>query len=798
MNGLSFKIARRNLRNNKLYTTINSFGLGIGLAACTLIALFIRHELSYDTHFGNYQNIYRVAGILDQGGDSKTQMTYVPYLLAPAMKNNLDTAVQYTRLDFMELYLEVGENGFWEDNAVAVDPNFFEVFETRFIEGSPERVLSNLNHVVLEESTARKYFDDQDPIGQEVEMNGLTYFVSGIIEDLPSNTHFDANLFFPIESILDQYPYWMTNTWGGVSHRVYFKVPDNYNVYQLEQNLNQMIASSNTDEDRPVYFIQSLEDIHLKSDLVGELKVNGSYRTLYIFLATAIVILLLACINFINLSVAGSIERLKEIGVKKVLGATRKSQIWQFQFESMLVGTVASVLATMLVQFTLPLFNRVSGKDLIIGWEGLMLLFICCFLLVFFISLFAGSFPALFLLKVPSTEALSGKLAANNTSAISPRNILVGLQFFLSAILISCTLVILNQIDFMENKDLGIDTDHVVIASLASNSFETYESLKQELITSEAILDISASSNSLTIRVGGWRQYRLTTESENISMPTAVVDHDYFKLIDAEILEGRSFSKDFASDYEQAYVINEAAVRFLDIEDPVGQKLIGSAFTGSEWSTKDARIIGVVKDFHFASLHDKIRPVVFSLSSEITIPLANLLIKIKSENVLETLELIEQKWEAVNPTIPLRYQFANEVLGEHYLQEARFFRVFSAFAVLSICIGALGLFGLTAFIMKKRVKEIGIRKVLGASQFGLVRVLSRNFLRLVLVASVLGVPVTIWLMGQWLQNFEYRVSVGWWVFALTVFGSLLAGMLSIVYHSLKVARTNPVESMSYE
>ena len=798
MNGLSFKIASRNLRKNKLYTIINTTGLGVGLAACVLIAIFIRQELSYDTHFVDYENVYRVAGTLDQGGDSKTLITYTPYLLAPAMESNLDSAVLYTRMDFMTRYVEVGENDFWEDYALGVDKNFFEVFGMKFIEGSPEVVLKIPMSVVLDESTARKYFEEDNPIGQAIEMDDLTYHVSGVVADLPENTHFEANLFFPMASIEDQYPYWMTATWGGVSHRTYFKVPANYNVAQLEQGLNEMIATYSNDDDPPGYFFQALEDIHLKSDLVAEIQVNGSYRTLYIFLATAIVILILACINFINLSIAGSIERLKEIGVKKVLGASRKSQIWQFQFESILVGCIASILTVVLVQFSLPLFNSMTGKELSVGWEGLLFVFLSCVALIFIISLLAGSFPALFLLKVPTSNALSGAITVNRRSRLNPRNTLVGLQFFLSAILISCTLVILRQLDYMQNKDLGIDTDQLIVAPFQANSFDNYELLRKELLNQSAVLGVTASTNNLSFRVGGWRQYRKPNATENINLPTVVVAHDYFETIAAEFVEGRPFMEDYTSDDQEAYIINEAAVRFLELENPVGEKLLGSAFTGSEWSNKDAKIIGVIKDFHFSSLHDKIRPVVFSLSSEVTIPLGHVIIKISPENIIETLELIEQKWESVNPNTPLRYQFVDEAIGEHYLQEVRFLKVFSAFAVLSIFIGGLGLFGLTAFIMKKRVKEIGIRKVLGANQLGLVKVLSVDFILLVVIASIMGIPVTVWLMKNWLASFEYRISIAWWLFVLTIVGAVIAGMLSILYHSVKVARTNPVDSINYE
>ncbi|MEM7297660.1 MAG: FtsX-like permease family protein, partial [Bacteroidota bacterium] len=273
---------------------------------------------------------------------------------------------------------------------------------------------------------------------------------------------------------------------------------------------------------------------------------------------------------------------------------------------------------------------------------------------------------------------------------------------------------------------------------------------------------------------------------------------DYLETIGAELVAGRSFSEDFSSDYTEAYVINEAAAQFLELEDPVDQPLIGSAFTGSEWSRKYARIVGIVKDFHFASLHDKIRPVVFSLSSDVTMPMSSMLVRISPENIEGSIAQIEEVWQTINPDVPFRYLFLDEEIQEHYQQEARFLNVFSSFTTLSIFIGCLGLFGLTAFIMKKRTKEIGIRKVLGANPFGLFKVLSSSFIRLVLIASFLGMPITLWLMGSWLENFEYRITIGWWVFILTALGSLVAAVATITYHSLKVARVNPVETIKHE
>ncbi len=792
------KIAKRNLLKNKLYTSINMVGLAVGTAVCVLIGLYIQFELSYDKHFANHDRVYRVAGSYDQGGGAITNSTLVPYLLQSTMQNNLDPDVLYTRMDFVELYITVDERTFWEDLAVAVDSNFFEVFETKFLSGDPKSALDHPGAVVIDKSTAYKYFNERDVVGKSLEIDGSIFEVTGVIEDLPSNTHFEGKMFIPISSVVDQYPHWMTNTYGGVSHRQYLKVPEGYNESLLEKSLNELVARYVEDE-IPIYFFQSLPDIHLTSDLVAEIRVNGSYRTIYIFLGIAFMILLIACINFINLSVAGALQRIKEVGIKKVFGASRGSQIRQFQIETLIISGFASLIAVLLAEWCLPLFNSITGIELTLGLEQDLQLFGLCLLILAFVSIIAGSVTPLFLLKIPTMKALSATVLTNQGSKFSLRNILVGVQFFLAAIIISSTLVVLDQLSFMRNKDLGIDIEQLVIIPFQStDAIQNYSLIKEELEQQSYVQSVSASTSGLSNRVGGWRQYRKPTTTENINIPTVVVAHDFFETIDASFALGRGYDQTFNSDYMEAYVVNEEAAKFLELKDPIGSELIGSAYTGARWTTKNAQIIGVVKDFHFASMHNKIRPVVFSLSSENTYPLQMLYIKLRTQNMGQTMEAIEELWAEINPDTPFRYRFVDEAFAEQYEQEAKFLNVFSSFATLSIIIGCLGLFGLTAFVMRKRTKEIGIRKVLGANQISLLRILSKDFMQLVLVASILGIPITFWLMMQWLENFEYRVTVEWWVFGLTILGVVVASGISITFHSVRVASTNPVESLKHE
>ncbi len=801
MIGLNLKIARRNLLKNKVYSLINIFGLAVGLAACSLIFTYVEDELTYDKHFADYQQVYRIAGEYDQGGDAVTRSVLTTWLLMPAVQRQFDPNIAYTRLDFGERLVRVGDKFYWEENSLLVDSTFFDVFGVQVIQGNLATALDDPFGAVINQTLAKKYFGDKDPLGQNIEVNDNTYAVNAVIQDLPGNTHFQSGLFLAMKGIVNTYPRWIRTNATGVSHLTYIKLPANQDYQVFEDNLNQFLREywNIPEDDTRHYFLQPVADIHLKSDLTAEVGRNSNYATIYIFVATSFIILLLACINYINLSIAGSMERSREVGLKKVLGASRQSQIFQFQSESILIGLTASLIAVILVELALPFFNNVTEKELAFSLFDDLILGGILFVITVLISLVTGSFPALFLLRMPTVQSLSGGNLHKSVGGFSSRNLLVALQFFIAAVLISSTFIIMYQIKYMQNKDLGIETDQLIMVPFqTADAFAKYEVYKEDLLQRSEILSVSASTSRITGRIGGWRGYRLDNSEENISCPTVVVGHDFFETLGAKFANGRSFSKEFGSDYTEAYVINQAAQQFFQLENAVGANLQGMAFTGAEWSRKNARIIGVVEDFHFASLRDKIRPTVFSLSSEITMPLNWMVIKVGAQNIESALSIMENSWASINPERPFRYQFVNEELEEHYANERTFLKVFSAFSGLAIFIGCLGLFGLTAFIMRRRTKEIGIRKVLGASFGSLLRSLSQEFIKLVLIATILGAPVTIWFMLKWLNNFEYQVGITWWPFALTCLAALVIAMISTLYHSIKVAHANPVDSIRYE
>ncbi len=794
------KVALRNLWKNRLYTGINITGLSVGLAACMLIVLFVRDELSYDKHFEDSERIYRLTSASNQGGDAQTLLAITTYELLPVLTANFPEMEDATRLDFWDVLVSKEQQHIWEENVMPVDSLFFDLFSFEVVAGDHKRAIQQPNHMVITETAAKRHFQDEAPLGQILRINEVDFQVAAIVKDLPANTHFESQMFIPMSDAIGWYGSWVYNIFSGTSHYNYFRLAEGVNPTDLEARINAFLqekyeSGSYVGE----YFVQPLESIHLNSDLVAEAGANGNYATVLIFIATAIVIVLLACINYINLSIAGSFQRSREVGLKKVFGARPTAQVLQFQTESVLVSLQSCTIAVVLVEFLMPTFNELTGKQLafdVFQNLNLVLLLLGIGLLIGVIS---GSFPAWFLLKIHTSQALKGNMLSTGKGKFNLRNALVVFQFFIAVILIACTFVIFNQMNFLKDKDLGVNTEQVVVVPIeGGNVANQYETIRQELLRNPGVLSVTASNNHPAERVGSWRRYRVDGQDDAVSAPTVIIAHDYFETLEATIVEGRSFDRDHPTDYTEAYVLNEAAVKFFNIEDPVGKDLLGRAFTGSQWSSKNAKIIGVVKDFHMASLHSEVRPTVFSLSSEATTGLNYIDVRIAPENIRATIQHLEATWQQFAPEVPFQYSFMDEDIDAHYVAEDQFLSVFTTFAFLSILIGCLGLFGLTAFIMKRRTKEIGIRKVLGAEIPRLVGVLSKDFLKLVLLANILGWPLAFFMMDRWLQNFAYSAGIPLWTFAFTGLGALVIAFVSVAYHSIKTANTNPINSIRYE
>ncbi len=703
------------------------------------------------------------------------------------------------RVDFQyEMITINGKDKYMQDYIVYADSTFFDIFSLPFVTGDPATALDDPSSLVLDQSTGEKYFGREDPMGKSVELNGKLFKVSGVMKPFPPNSHFTCKIIFPMSGVVQWFPDWVLHNYSGTNMYTYFKAGKDLNRSEAEGAINELVKKQWGQDKHPTLFLQQVTSIHLKSNLnKGEIEANGSETTVYIFSTAALIILILACINYINLSMAGSLQRIKEVSMKRIFGSTTRMQLAQFQTESLLVVCISAVLAVIIAILAMPFFNLVSGKSLEINLLSNLGIGLGLAGLIVIIGLIAGSFPALTLLKMGTVSVLSGKLSLKSKSYF--RSFLITFQFTISIAFIASTLIVIEQIRFIRNKDLGVDPEHLVMIPFQSQDIaDKYEVMKDEMKRNASVLAVSATSNKVTHGIAGWRPYKIEGEKDQITIPSLAVSYDFFESMGASMSDGRSFSKDFPSDLKKSYIINESAAKFLKREKPVGSRLFGYTFTGSKWFEKDATIIGVVKDSHFASLHSAVGPMVFSLVSESTEGYLWMQVRIANGRPRETIQFLEGVWKKMAPDLPFQFEFMDDEIQKNYTAEDRFLKIFVSFSLLSILLGGLGLFGLTAFMTKRRTKEIGIRKVVGASTTRLIQVLSIDFIKLVLIANLIGWPVAYYFMEKWLQNFAYHTSISVWIFLLTGVGAVTIALLAILHHSLKVSLANPVKALKYE
>ncbi|MEM9855938.1 MAG: ABC transporter permease [Bacteroidota bacterium] len=785
------KIALRNLRKKIGYTLINCIGLTSGITSFLLLLLFVQDEWSYDKFHQDSDRIYRVAGSHQQGGEGRTKSANITYLFAPEL-NNVSGIEKWTRLIPNSGLVRRNEKVFQEDDLLVADSTFFEVFSFPLIEGQPSTVLDRVNTAVISESMAVKYFGEKNPIGGSLELDDFTLEITGLMKDFPSNSHFHADMIISQATVLPSYPDWVTNNKGGTSHYTYVKLGEGANADLIEENLKPLVKEWYNYDNGPEYFLQSLESIHLTSDLNGELAPNGDILYTYVFLSVAILILIIACINYMNLAIAKSGSRSKEVGLRKIAGASKIQLVYQHLTESVVISLFAVLLGGLLSEIFMPYFNEISGKALessILNNPSFIL-----GLLIFgiFIGILTGSYPAFYLSGLGALQSVSGEQIKIRGGVLSFRKLLLVFQFATTSTLLASTLLIGEQISFMSNKKMGVNTSSVLYLPLPTPELQAkHELIKQELLSRNSFTSVTTSNNSPVNRVGGWRQY--TTEEEEVMVSTIIVGYDYFETLEAEVLDGRSFSKDFSSDATNAYVLNESAVEFLGFDNPVGTKLSGLAFTGSEWSRKNATVIGVVKDFHFTSMHTQIQPVIFSLASEITMPVSYLIVRYNSNDIEQTLQSLTKVWNKHANGRPIDFTFMDSELQDLYAGEKRFLNLFLTFSSIAIIVACLGALSLISFTVSQMKRQIGIRKVLGAPVWGILKLVNNSFFKIILVAFVVSVPLSYFLIQNWLEDFAYKVSLGMMPYLESVFLIFTIAALTTSFQSLKAAFMNPVD-----
>jgi putative ABC transport system permease protein len=809
------RIAVRNLTKYKFISFINLFGLTVGITCCLLILTYILHETSYDRYNHNADRVWRVTrSFNNKEGIVSLHLGSVAPPFGPLLRNDFPDIQKMTRLyEVGNVPLRYEDKIFNESNLYFADTNFFDIFDVTLLRGNPKTALTDPNSILLTPEVARRYFGDTDPINKVVRMsNQLNFKVTGVYEPFPAAAHFHPTILMSFTTLNDSTIYGekqlMTN-WGNNSFFTYILLPKDYPVQSMVAQFpafldRHMPSNRGTAGFKPhqgtKLFLQPLTGIHLHSQLDSELEENGDAGRVAVFGAIALFILLIACINYMNLSTARSSLRAKEIGIRKVSGALRGEIIVQFLSESILLSYIALLLAVILTWVTLNGLNQITGLSLSIQTLLQPAILIPLLFTPLLVGILSGLYPALFLSSFQPSKVLKGLFKAGSGS-ISFRKVLVVTQFAISIVLLISTAIVFQQLHFMQNASLGFNKDQIVQIVYPNGLDKSYESFRTHLLQDPHIRYLTRST-----RVPGGRlldEQGASTESGDSLKPVTAdikylcVDQDYLSTFSVPIVAGRDFSRAYATDTNN-FVLNVAATKALGVRNP--GEMIGKNF--SYGGTK-GKVIGIMHDFNFESLHQSIVPLILCMppaSQPASNSFYNLSIKLNGDkdNITEAIHRIGKTWKAFVPDVPFDYSFLDEHFGQLYQSEQRQGQLFTVFSLIAIFIACLGLLGLSAFSISQRVKEIGIRKVLGAGAGTIVRLLSTEFLILIAIAAVIAWIVAAWVMHNWLQDFAYRISIQWWVFAVAGLLAAFIALATISFQALKAAWANPVDSLRSE
>jgi putative ABC transport system permease protein len=800
------KIAFRNLWRNKSTSAINIIGLAIGIATCLIIVLFIQNELSYDRYNEKADQIVRVVFRGTAQGGKMNEANVMPPT-ASTLKADYPEVLEATRIrSYGQPRISNGEKSFRNSSFAFVDANFFQVFTLPLIKGNANTALLKPNSIVITSLIAQKYFGNEDPIGKELTFKdwNITYLVTGVIDKVPANSHFHFDLF----ASMTGYPDANNDSWMVSEFFTYLVLPRGYDYKKLEAKLPEVVEKYMGPQLQKSMgmslkqfrekgndiglFLQPLTDIHLNSDFSYDLEAGADIHYLYIFGSIAVFMLIIACINFMNLSTAGASKRAREVGIRKVLGSAQLQLVLQFLVESILLTLIASLLAIELLYLALPVFNEIAGKHLSFQiienpWIGPGLLI---FILV--TGLLAGSYPAFFLSSFKPVAVLKGRFLSGNKS-IGLRSSLVVFQFIISITLIVSTIVVFKQLSYIQNKKLGYEKEQVLVIQETNWLGKNEVLFRQELLKDPRIKNVSLSgylpagpsfNNNFFVSPGN-------NPSQIIKTLRYDVDENYIPALRLKLIEGRNFSTDLKTD-SASVILNETAARELGWNNHALDKIITRS--NNEGNKASFRVIGIVQDFHFKSLHDKISPLVMVLGNNS----GTMIAKISTTDIPGLLTSIEKKWVALKAEEPFAYSFLDERFNKTYQTEQKTGFILSIFAGLTIFVACLGLFGLAKFTAEQRTKEIGIRKVLGASASGIVNLLSKDFLKLVAIAFLVAAPISWLIMNKWLEDFAYRISINIWVFIVAAIAAISIALLTVSIQSLKAAFANPVKSLKTE
>jgi putative ABC transport system permease protein len=791
-------IALRNIKKHKGYSLINILGLAIGMACCILITSYVIYELSYDKYHENADSIYRIKSDA-KIGDNLLQIPKSSPPMAGYMVENFPEVSNATRLrELGNVPLKYRDNQFYEGRIFFADSSFFDIFTFPLLKGDPKTALKAAYTAVITEDTARKYFGEEDPIGKVMTIEeSVDFTITGIISNVPRNSHFVFDMLCSFETHAQNNRESMAN-WLSINYYTYIMLQKGSDPYSLEQKLPEMITSNAGNILKAVkgdlrLSLQPLTSIHLHSRLEQEISATSNIAYIYIFSAIALFILFIACMNYMNLATARSAKRAQEVGMRKVLGAHRGKIVRQFLGESLLTSSISCIIALLFVEIALPLFRSISGINLRINYMENPWLIPGLLGLTILVGLVAGSYPAFFLSSFLPIRILKGSLRTGSGNTHF-RGVLVIVQFTISIVLIIGTIITFNQLKYMKNTALGFDKEQILILPISDEStVESLLPLKEELKNYPGVIDVGASSH-----VPGETTYYNPflpegfTREQMIWMGQLNVDPDFIPTMGIEFLAGRNFSSELQTDQTHSVIINETAAKRFGWDDPVGKTIGELSISGG---IKRRPVIGVVKDFHIESLHREIGPLLITNNTEW---LNTLSIRVAPDNIPETLSFLSKKWDQHNPLRPFRHFFLDDSFDAQYKADERLSKIFSYFSILAIFIACLGLFGLASYTAEQRTKEIGIRKVLGATLSGIVKLLTKEFSKWLLLANIIAWPVAYFVMRKWLQGFAYRTSIGFYIFVLSAVIALAIALITVSYQALKAAKADPVESLRYE
>lgn len=769
---------------------LNITGLAIGLTASFLILLYVSFELSYDQFHSKADRIYRVVSDIETP-TAVIKNNEPAWAVPPHMQSEFPEVESAVRIWETSLLVHREGERYTEKRGMAVDPDFFKVFDFKLLTGDKTKVLTDPFSVVLSETMVKKYFGDINPIGKslDIEDYGFVGKVTGIMEDIPENSHITSDIIISLTTFLtENYSPNMNDNWEGYSPDAYILLKQNVNHVLLESKFPEFLERNDGEGMKKLQayvtlYLEPFKDVYLHSD--RQTAISGNSDNVYILSIVAIFILLIACINFINLTTARAMDRAKEVGMRKVIGAEKRQLALQFIGESTLICLLAFIMTVVLSHLVLPFFNTMAGKTVAIGIVSNPLHLLSIFGIALALGVLAGIYPALVLSSFKPANVLKGSFSSG-LKGVQLRKSLVIVQFTISIALIIGTIVIYDQMNFMRNQELGFDKEQIMVLNNSNAQLKDVIKGLAGVISTSSVSSIPGGDNPMAYS----KIEDMNGDLQILDIDAYFIDFDAISQFDMKLVEGRDFSRDFPTDSTEAMVLNESAVRLLGYSTP--KTILGAKF--EQWGRK-GRVIGVVKDFHFKSLKENIKPL--SLRVELN-RVGMLTVKLTPNAIKETVASIEETWKTIVPNEPFDYYFLDEYFDRQYRSEARFGNLIFNFSLLAIIISCFGLLGLAAYSAVQRRREIGIRKVIGSSVMGIVNLLSSEFIRLVGIAFVVACPLAWLAMNSWLKDFAYRIDIQWWVFALAGISAFSIALLAVSFHAIKAAMANPVQSLRTE